>query len=672
MNTIKNRIHKISLLIVTVIQITFFPFTTYATVVDEAPVEQTPETTIPATEPIVEAAPATEPKTGPSEPTGVQQPTGADSTKYTLNEETGNWESEKYIWNPTTHETTSKQPTEYSFNKESGLWETTVWEYDAPSGTYVPRVVALDSADLQAGSTTGPFSNNQLNSASNNSIDIDSNSDASVLNELRSCSNSGDASVSKNTNGGNASTGSAYTMANILNLLGSNWGNLGTDVNTFITDINGDVRGDIYVNPENTGPNSNTTSNQTRNNNLDVIVQEDGSIQNNINLCARSGSARVHSNTNGGNATSGNADAVANILNLINSSISSGNSFLGIMNINGNLDGDILLPDYLRIDNLISPTTGPNALFNGTEIENSELIANLISTSEIENTVETEAKSGDAKVFNNNTAGSASTGDAQTDVTLMNLTGREIVGKNGLLVFVNVLGTWVGFIVDSPQGAHTAALGSGINSNTTHTAVENNTATIDLQRNNRITNNVNVVAESGDAKVYNNTNAGHAKSGNATASANILNLIDSKLSLSDWFGILFINVFGSWHGSFGVDTSNGNIAALQQIIETGEVPVQDARVFAFVPSDINKTRLNDITPSFANPEPPEEQQPVATLASAEVLGASSVIPQNARQREQYNQVIDRMLNILSFGSIATLSYFGLDQLARFSRRKRGM
>jgi hypothetical protein len=39
---------------------------------------------------------------------------------------------------------------------------------------------------------------------------------------------------------------------------------------------------------------------------------------------------------------------------------------------------------------------------------------------------------------------------------------------------------------------------------------------------------------------------------------NLVNIVNSHFSLSGWLGILFINVFGTWNGSFGVDTAAGN------------------------------------------------------------------------------------------------------------------
>src|SRR5581483_3509779 len=69
-----------------------------------------------------------------------------------------------------------------------------------------------------------------------------------------------------------------------------------------------------------------------------------------------------------------------------------------------------------------------------------------------------------------------------------------------------------------------------------------------------INNNINATATTGDATVADNIMGGNATSGNATVSVNLLNILNSDISLTGWFGVLFINVFGNWSGDFGVIT----------------------------------------------------------------------------------------------------------------------
>jgi hypothetical protein len=271
-----------------------------------------------------------------------------------------------------------------------------------------------------------------------------------------------------------------------------------------------------------------------------ITATTDAAINNDIQLAATSGDAAVTGNTTAGNATTGNASVVANIINMINSVVASGSSFIGTININGNLDGDILVsPDFL-----------PQLLAANNNQQN--LTANLSDTQSIANNIVLDAATGQAIVAANTTAGNATTGNATTNLTLLNLTGHNVVAKDSLLVFVNVLGTWVGMIVDAAPGSTSAALGNGVTSNSVGDTTVNST------NNAAITNNLTLRANTGDATVAHNTTAGNATTGNATASANIANISQTNIGLTGWFGVLFINVFGSWLGSFGVDTPHGN------------------------------------------------------------------------------------------------------------------
>ena len=144
------------------------------------------------------------------------------------------FENEHYTWDPDTEKTTSKSGTDYIYDPATGLWETKKWVYDPVKGQYAPRKVLLNNEEMVS---SGLATQAEIDQQTKNSTNIDINNDATVSNTQRSCSRSGDAEISANTNAGNATTGSAYTMANILNMLGSDWGDLGKDVKTFTTDI---------------------------------------------------------------------------------------------------------------------------------------------------------------------------------------------------------------------------------------------------------------------------------------------------------------------------------------------------------------------------------------------------------------------------------------------------
>ena len=571
---------------------------------DPAPVAPSPPP--PAPEPAPAPPPAPEPAPSPPPPApepapapppppaaplvatpGPIQPNGVDGSTYHYNKEAGYWENDYYIWDPVTKKTRPKNPQPYSYNPATGLWDTKEWFFNPASGKYEKNKVSVDQPP--AGSILLPVAKsspgNPIISVPNgNSSAFDGFFDARISNVLVSTAKSGDAAVTFNTTGGNATTGMAQSMATILNLLQSASNIGGGNLATFISNVYGDVQGDLYIDPTALAT-AKLTNSQIANNDLKINSSATAAINNDINLTATSGNALVDDNTTGGNATTGSADAVANLINIINSMAMANQSFLGLVNIYGNLDGDILLPPSF-LESLLA-SNAPTLTLDTSQIENSSVLANLTDNQSINNNVSLNAASGEATVSNNTTGGNATTGNAATNLTVLNLTGKQVVGKDCLLVFVNVLGNWVGLIVNAPGGATAAALGGGLTQN----SLSNTDLEANLINNSQINNNISVNAASGDAAITNNTTGGNATTGNATASVNLANIINSQLSLSDWFGVLFINVFGSWNGSFGVDTSAGNKPLAAVAGGLGGGADNDVKVFKFVPTTRGSYKL---------------------------------------------------------------------------------
>ncbi len=543
------------------------------------------ETPSPSSVPPASAAPVQTPpsapkksKTGPKKPspapaapkTGPQKPNGADANKYTYNKATGKWENGQYAWDPVTGQSKPLNAPDYSYNPETNAWDTTDWRYDQATGKYVPNTVAI-APQSDGNEIALEDDSTQFFSLYNN---------AAISNTVNSHAQSGDAWVTGNTLAGNALTGDALTIANIFNMINSSAGfQGGSEIATFSSDIYGNVYGDLYVDPAALTAVQPAAGIGADNANVEVNAELTHKVENNISLNVQSGDANVTHNTTAGNATSGSANAVANLVNMLNSAISSGSSFLGVLNIHGSLNGDILLPPGLLNALLASNTTNGQS----GDTSNTSMNVNLSDTQSITNNIKANAASGNANVAQNTQAGNATTGNSQTNVTILNLTGRNVVAANSLLVFVNVLGQWVGVIMDAPAGSTSAALGSGVIEN----SGSNLEADYDVHTKSEIVNNIDVTAQSGDANVTGNTVAGSATTGDATASVNIANITNSNFSLSGWFGILFINVFGSWNGSFGVDTAAGNKPRVQK--PSGSTTRSDTtpKAFRFVPASGN-------------------------------------------------------------------------------------
>lgn len=630
------------LLALSLVTFTFSPLVSAEDLPPTEPVVSTEESTPPPTEetppsePTPTSPPPTEPTPSAPDPAspGPQTPPGPEADTYTYNESTGLWENSKYTWDPVTKQTSPKSTPTYSFNPETGRWDTTEWVYDAPSGKYIPNVISVatlpdgaltdeaspyasmakmspTSSSTQSTSNTGPGSTNNVSDSSQPKGIFDLFYNAFISNNINSSAISGDALVNMNTLAGSALSGDAKAIATIFNLIQSSWnlGLVGDAFTSFTQSIFGNLVGDLLLNP------GYTSSGSTSVTPSDITVNSTGNaaIDNTITLEAISGDASVTNNTSAGDATTGSATAIANLINAINSSIITGHSFVGMLNIYGSLDGDILLPS-----DLINTLIASNAIgtLDTSQISNTDILGNFNNNHTIINDISAGANSGNATVDNNTSAGSATTGDANTNVTLLNLTGRKVIGKNALLVFVNVLGTWVGMIVDAPAGTTSAALGSGI--------TEDSTLNINDTSNHTITNTVDISAQSGDALVGSNTSAGDATSGDANAAVNILNMSNSQFALSDWFGVLFINVFGSWTGSFGIDTAAGTLPLANNLVSTptaSTLAVNDVRAFRFAPQANGKYTLE------------QSSEGTEALAQAGVLSSRASSPRDKTAQE---------------------------------------
>lgn len=527
-----------------------------------------PPVEAPIPEPVTpEPAPTPSPET-PSVPNQPTQPAPEETEqKYIYNPETGKWENDKYSWDPVTKQTAPKTLPTYSYNPETNHWDTTAWVYSPEQAKYVAQTTESPSSsnndstntqtnpsDILLNSDTSTQKLNIAQEPEQKKLTVDSTNSGdyfdlylnlNISTTHSSNAVSGDASVLQNTTGGNAVTGNALAMANIINMVQSVWGWQGVTPELYTANIQGDYFGDILINPASLG----LANNNCGCGNLTVNGSVSNSIENNVDLEAKSGNASVSGNTTGGDAITGNATAIANIINMINTSMTAGQSFVGTLNINGNLEGDVLMPDNL-VDQLIASNIPSTSI----DLGNTDI--SLEDTTSIENNINTSAKSGSASVNDNTKAGNANTGNADTNVTVFNLTNRNIIGTNALLVFVNVAGNWVGFITDAPTGATSAILGGGITTNSCNYCQSDSGIETDV--NTKIVNNINALAESGDAEVSHNTNGGDATTGDAKALANVSNITSSNVSMSGWFGILFINVLNNWLGSFGTNTAYGN------------------------------------------------------------------------------------------------------------------
>lgn len=571
----------------------------------------------------------------------------------------------------------------YTYDESTGRWNSDTCTYITSAGNYVctppapapappapvapvqPTAAPVAPATSPQSTTTGPASASSTHANTDIEAEHTTNSANTISNSLDSSATSGNADVQYNTEAGNARTGNASAQSTTVNSIHSTVGGETAGVAHFTVDVNGDVTGDIMLRPviDNLESTSNTNVQS------DMKIKTDSAIVNDIALDAKSGDATVLGNTQAGDAVSGSAHTVANVMNLINSLIAANESFIGTINIYGNLNGDILVsPEF------IPQLIGSNASRENTLDAELDILSN--SNQSIINNIHLGATSGDAHVAYNTEAGNAHTGTANTNLTVLNLTGREVDADNSMLVFVNVLGTWVGMIVDAP-GATAAALGSGVTKNTTKLA-----SNIEENNNAQITNNISLNSESGNASVVGNTKAGDAVTGDATASANIVNINTSVFQVNQWFGVLFINVFGNWVGSFGVDTESGTLVPLNANVSK---PAKDSSVpnlkLDFVPKEAAPQAAAPATqqwwPEYSPdqrsvgsiselPEPIAEEaiQLAAAISTADTLGEMTTTDAPQIERAQTSEDATRSL-VFTIALVGMAGAAGYGLLRRF-------
>jgi hypothetical protein len=573
----------------------------------------------------------------------------------------------------------------YYFDARTGWYRTMPASGVAPAGTLTaPLVIHTILGDVVVGSPdyntavalgiigpdgqavstagTGAGSTNQGAIANSGQTWFDMTNLVNVINVLQSTANSGTVAADSNTTAGDVSSGTVSVVANLINLLASAWSWSHGNLNFFMQNLFGNQTGDIMLQPNaattgggglgsqsvsnaQTGPGSTNAGTINNANALNVDAQAAGNITNNVNLAASSGNANAADNTSVGNVSTGSAAAQVNIINLINSFISSGSSFFGILNIFGNLNGDILFPAGF-LNGLLgtTPTAGTNSVAtNGTGASSTNLgtinnsqATNLTgsSTQNFNNNVNTAAQSGSANVTGNTSTGNVSTGASTTSGSLFNIANSSIFGDNAVLVMVNVLGHWMGRIMSIPGGGSSqAALLTGnatVTQNSTgpastNTGTINNagTANINMASSGTITNNVNVAAQSGNANVTDNTKVGAIATGTAQATSSVANLMNTALNVTHWFGVLIINVFGSWIGSVNVNTSAGDataVAAASSQIQAPTPTVLAAVVHTFSAPLVQTSSFSPVTVA------PSVAPILASGAAGQVLTAASHIP----------------------------------------------
>ncbi len=442
--------------------------------------------------------------------------------------------------------------------------------------------IATTGNDADSKNTT--LINNQPSSAM-----IQDNT-AAVNTDLNQSTTTGNNSASGNVSNSFIKTGNANVSGTVITSMNTNVDGVMVSEFTVADDHRGDIvlqfapscvsgcnQGGTIGQTHGNGVDSTNTTTITNSSNDTTFQNNDATIGNTLTLSANSGNNMSSENTGGESVIyTGNANVSANLLTFANNNIQ-GNVLYGVVNIYGNLVGDIIFPEeYLMMapcceeQPLAISTANNGANSTNTTAINTSTTDTTIQSNDaiIENTLILNAQTG-----NNETTGNTSgdnrviTGNANIDANVVNIANSNITDGNFWLVIINEAGKWIGRIIGGNGSNIAGSEGflvatdehGNIIATTGNSANSINTTTIDNESNQTTTqtntavvkNTLNLSANTGTNQANNNTGGNSSiVTGDANIIANMVNFVNNNITGTGRLFVTVVNVFGSWIGDF--------------------------------------------------------------------------------------------------------------------------
>jgi hypothetical protein len=401
-----------------------------------------------------------------------------------------------------------------------------------PLGGVNPTDPSLDTSSYTA--TDSAQENNASPSANTtitNTGDITNNTDSNGNtggNNVNPSSNGGDGHSNSSITTGNAT--SISTTDNSLNTVNINSNLIVQSVNIYLTqdaDIN--LSDPITVAAQEIVNHPNDATVNIKFTNINNFAYLTNDIFNSANTGGNS--------INGGSAQINTGDAFSLVSSINKVNFVEINSVVHLVTINifGNLNGNIILPD-LTTATTNCPTCGVSL--------------NINNSATVTNNVDSNANTGGNTINGN---GSISTGNATSATNVLNLVNTNILGATDALLFINIFGTWNGSFIGwgdfSPQnGGNNLSFATTTPETATESANCGCVGDLNINNNAIVTNNVTSLANTGDNTI--NGRKGNIQTGNAFSLVSLFNLVNTNFVNSfGFFG--FINVFGNWTGNIG-------------------------------------------------------------------------------------------------------------------------
>lgn len=267
-------------------------------------------------------------------------------------------------------------------------------------------------------------------------------------------------------------------------------------------------------------------------------------VETEINLSANSGYNHLESNESSIIKT-GDASALANLINLINLDINDSIFLLGAININSDYTGSIILPRPEKLALWFDEMYELRDMDNLDSNFASHPYQSINNTASINERVTAAANTGGNQQEINQGSGEINTGNADAQINNLNLINSNYYFGGWYYLMLNNWDNWTGqtnlangslpWLVSSESNLQKNQDGSS----QTQAQQTNNQAVIDTQ--------INLQANTGYNHTYSHQ-SGSIQTGNAMTTANLTNIVNSNFNQTRWF-MSWINIMSSWNGN---------------------------------------------------------------------------------------------------------------------------
>lgn len=454
------------------------------------------------------------------------------------------------------------------------------WYEQWLAGQKAKKAAAEAAAAAAAANTnTGADSYNESTTNTKNSTNTDINNVANIDNLVDGNSNTGNNNTNSNTGDGVISTGNSTLAGNIQTT--ANTVSVGSIGSCTITGGCGTVSiKDLEAANDTTGAGSFNIADNQANNDSNLGINNDADLYNFVNFHGNTGSNTADKNTGDGSITTGDANIIFNLINFLNNVFlgGSGELLIGIVNIFGTLEGNIVLQgineEGAGTSGLGSELLAGNSTTGaGSENTTSNSATNTTNTdltniASVQNNVKLDGNTGENDASKNTGSGIVETGNINSNLNVATVANTSGIGNGGdiWMVLINNMGTWTGQLYGgtqsntyspfftftvNPDGSIMATNNTtGADSfNETANSVENETD-ITVNNTGNLVNNINLNANTGDNSASANTGTGSIKTGNVNIAANIVNFLNNTF-IGSRFLLTIVNIFGAFNGSIG-------------------------------------------------------------------------------------------------------------------------